>query len=60
MKSIRAYEAYIDMRMMQLEEERDKLPGNPRGEIDKQWFNRIIAELYWVKQGSKNCFMEDK
>jgi len=58
--SIRAYDAYIDMRMIQLQEERNKLPMNPRGEVDRQWFNRMIAELYWVKRGSGNCFMEEE
>lgn len=58
--SIRAYDAYIDMRMIMLEEERDKLPNTIRGDIDKQWFNRIIAELNWVKKGSGNCFMEEE
>lgn len=57
--SIRAYDAYIDMRMIQLEEESKKLPVTERGEMDKQWYKRIIAELYWVKQGSGNCWMED-
>lgn len=58
--SVKAYDAYIDMRMVQLQEERNKLPSNERGEVDKQWFNRIIAELYWVKRGSGNCFMEEE
>jgi hypothetical protein len=48
------------MRMIMLEEERDKLPNTIRGDIDKQWFNRIIAELNWVKKGSGNCFMEEE
>lgn len=52
--------AYIDVRMVQLQEERDKLPDNERGNLDKQWFNRIISELHWVKQGQGNCFMEEE
>jgi len=58
--SVDAYNAYIDMRMIQLKDERDKLPNNERGDVDRQWFNRMIAELYWVKRGSGNCFMEEE
>lgn len=57
--SIRAYDAYIDMRIVMLEEEAKKLPSNSRGEMDRQWYKRICAELHWVKKGSQNCYMEE-
>jgi hypothetical protein len=58
--SIRAYDAYIDMRIVMLEEEAKKLPQDSRGEVDRQWYKRICAELYWVKKGSHNCYMEEE
>ena len=51
-------EKYIDVRMTQLAEERDKA----HDEHDKAWFNRCIQELDWVKQMSDkpthNCYMQ--
>ena len=50
---------YIDVRMTQLAEERDKA----HDEHDKAWFNRCIQELDWVKQMSNkpthNCYMQN-
>ena len=40
-------EDYIDVRIEQLSQERDN-PNN--SEEDSNWYNRIIQELYWVKQ----------
>ena len=51
-------EKYIDVRMTQLAEERDKA----HDEHDKAWFNRCIQELDWVKQmqskPTHNCYMQ--
>ena len=48
---------YIDVRMTQLAEERDKA----HDEHDRMWFNRCIQELDWVKQmqskPTHNCYM---
>jgi hypothetical protein len=48
---------YIEVRMNQLAEERDKC----HDEHDKQWFNRCIQELDWVKQmnakPTHDCYM---
>ena len=46
---------YIDMRVKQLAEDRDRA----REEYDKQWYNRIISELNWAKSRDHNCFMGD-
>tara|TARA_B100000214_G_C23471330_1_gene402862 strand:+ start:126 stop:308 length:183 start_codon:yes stop_codon:yes gene_type:complete len=46
---------YIDARTQQLKEDREKC----KKDYDAQWYNRIINELFWVKQIStkpdKNC-----
>jgi len=48
---------YIDIRIQQLEEDRDKC----HSEYDQQWYNRIISELYWVKSNiNSDCFMEQE
>lgn len=51
-------EKYIDVRMTQLAEERDKA----HDEHDRMWFNRCIQELDWVKQmqskPTHNCYMQ--
>ena len=51
-------EKYIEVRMTQLAEERDKA----HDEHDKAWFNRCIQELDWVKQmqskPTHNCYMQ--
>ena len=51
---------YIDMRIEQLKEELTK----PNSEHDKNWYNRLIQELDWVRQmqddkkATHNCYME--
>jgi hypothetical protein len=49
---------YIDVRIEQLKEELLK----PNNEHDKNWYNRLIQELDWVRQmqskPTKNCYME--
>ena len=49
---------YITVRIEQLKEELTK----PNTEHDKNWYNRLIQELSWVKEmqngPSKNCYME--
>jgi hypothetical protein len=49
---------YITVRIEQLKEELTK----PNSEHDKNWYNRLIQELSWVKEmqngPSKNCYME--
>ena len=52
-------ERYIRARMDQLKDDMDKA----HDPYDKQWYNRLIQELDWVKQmGEKptyNCYMQD-
>ena len=49
---------YIQVRMKQLEEEREKC----HDDHDKMWFNRCIQELEWVLQmkdkPTHNCYMQ--
>lgn len=51
---------YLTMRQFDLAEERDKC----HDEYDKQWYNKIISELYWVEMQMKgreftsNCPLE--
>ena len=49
---------YIDARINQLSEDMNKA----HDEHDRNWYNRLIQELYWAKQMSdkpnKNCYME--
>ena len=51
---------YIQIRMEQLEEEREKC----HDDHDKMWFNRCIQELDWVLQmkdkPNHNCYMEGR
>ena len=51
---------YIDVRIEQLKEELTR----PNSEHDKNWYNRLIQELDWVRQmdktrPTKNCYMEE-
>ena len=48
--------SYIDMRVKQLAEDRDKA----KDDYDKQWYNRIISELNWAKSQDHDCFMENE
>ena len=51
---------YIDIRSEQLREERDK----NNDEYDIMWFNKMIAELQWVKlmqtKRGTNCTLPPK
>lgn len=44
---------YIDIRVEQLKEDMDKA----KDPYDKQWYNRIISELYWAKSQDHDCYM---
>ena len=53
----RTIDEYIDVRISQLQEEIEKCSKD----YDKQWYNRIISELYWAKSSIKSdCWMEHK
>ena len=47
---------YIDIRISQLSSDMDKA----KDEYDKQWYNRIIQELSWVRDQEHNCYMSQK
>lgn len=44
---------YINVRIAQLQQDMNKA----HDEYDKQWYNRIIQELCWVKSQQHNCYM---
>jgi hypothetical protein len=44
---------YIDIRISQLASDMNKT----KEEYDKQWYNRIIQELSWVRDQEHNCYM---
>ena len=44
---------YINVRIGQLKQDMNKA----HSEYDKQWYNRIIQELCWVKSQQHNCYM---
>lgn len=46
---------YINVRIAQLKQDMDKA----HDEYDKQWYNRIIQELCWVKSQQHNCYMQE-
>ena len=45
---------YISIRIEQLQADMDKA----RDPYDKQWYNRLIQELYWAHERDINCYME--
>ena len=45
---------YINVRIAQLQQDMAKA----HDEYDKQWYNRIIQELCWVKSQQHNCYMQ--
>jgi hypothetical protein len=49
-------EDYVDMRIKQLKEDRDKAQDNH----DKMWYSRIIQELSWVTTRSENCSLKSR
>lgn len=46
---------YINVRIGQLKQDMAKA----HDEYDKQWYNRIIQELCWVKSQQHNCYMQE-
>ena len=44
---------YIEIRISQLASDMAKA----KDEYDKQWYNRIIQELSWVRDQEHNCYM---
>ena len=46
---------YINVRIAQLKQDMNKA----HDEYDKQWYNRIIQELCWVKNQQHNCYMQE-
>jgi len=46
---------YINVRISQLKQDMNKASD----EYDKQWYNRIIQELCWVKSQQHNCYMQE-
>ena len=49
----RDLEKYINVRIAQLKQDMEKA----HDDYDKQWYNRIIQELCWVKSQQHNCYM---
>ena len=43
------------MRIAQLKQDMDKA----HDDYDKQWYNRIIQELCWVKSQQHNCYFDE-
>ena len=48
----RDFEKYINVRIAQLKQDMEKA----HDDYDKQWYNRIIQELCWVKSQQHNCY----
>jgi hypothetical protein len=48
-------EKYINVRIAQLKQDMEKA----HDDYDKQWYNRIIQELCWVKSQQHNCYMDE-
>lgn len=48
-------EKYIDVRIGQLKQDMK----NAHDDYDKQWYNRIIQELCWVKSQQHNCYLDE-
>ena len=49
-------EKYINVRIGQLKQDMEKA----HDDYDKQWYNRIIQELCWVKSQHHNCYIHDE
>ena len=47
---------YINVRIAQLKQDMEKA----HDDYDKQWYNRIIQELCWVKSQQHNCYIHDE
>jgi len=47
---------YIDIRISQLANDMNKA----KNDYDKQWYNRLIQELSWVRSQDHNCYIEKK
>ena len=50
-KKQNSMEQYIEIRIQQLRDDRDKAQDNH----DKMWYSRLIQELSWVTTRSENC-----
>ena len=48
-------EKYINVRIAQLKQDMEKA----HDDYDKQWYNRIIQELCWVKSQQHNCYIDE-
>lgn len=49
-------EKYIDVRITQLEEEREKC----HSDYDKQWYQRVINELHWSRENIRSdCWIQE-
>ena len=48
-------EKYLNVRIGQLKQDRDKA----HDDYDKQWYNRLIQELCWVKSQQHNCYLDE-
>lgn len=49
-------EDYVDMRIKQLKEDRDKA----HNDHDKMWYSRVIQELSWVTIRTENCSLKSR
>ena len=47
-------EQYIDVRISQLASDMSKA----KDDYDKQWYNRLIQELSWVRSRDHDCHIE--
>ncbi len=48
-------EKYVNVRIAQLKQDMEKA----HDDYDKQWYNRIIQELCWVKSQQHNCYLDE-
>ena len=48
-------EKYLTVRIGQLKQDREKA----HSDYDKQWYNRLIQELCWVKSQQHNCYFDE-
>ena len=49
-------EKYINVRISQLKQDMEKA----HDDYDKQWYNRIIQELCWVKSQQHDCYIHEE
>ena len=46
---------YLNVRIAQLKQDMEKA----HSDYDKQWYNRLIQELCWVKSQEHNCYLDE-